>query len=204
LVLSFQVISATISHAEDPSPDKLRKTAMAGRHCVWAKLSAIQASCGIELMLDDCIFELNRRCQAPMDAANREDIEHMVLDDAYSPTTGQSENHMCWPKAGASDTINIINEDDVHGPVWSHRYLAASEAASEDYLLDLLCSCTMDGASTPIGGGGSTAKGLGETEKRKPIEGEETHKTGNYGFGQVPEVLSTKEKPDRSITTEQQ
>ncbi len=203
LVLSFQVISATISHAEDPSPDKLRKTAMAGRHCVWAKLSAIQASCGIELMLDDCIFELNRRCQAPMDAANREDIEHMVLDEAYSPTTGQSENHMCWPKAGASDTINIINEDDVHGPVWSHRYLAASEAASEDYLLDLLCSCTMDGASTPIGGG-STAKGLGETEKRKPIEGEETHKTGNYGFGQVPEVLSTKEKPDRSITTEQQ
>ncbi|KAH8944415.1 hypothetical protein BDL97_13G109000 [Sphagnum fallax] len=196
-----QVISATISHAEDPSPDELRKTAMAGRHCVWAKLSAIQASCGIELMFDDCIFELNRRCQAPMDA-NREDIEHMVPDEAYSPTTGQSENHMCWPKA-ASDTINIMNEDDVHGPVWSHRYLAASEAASEDYLLDLLCSCTMDGASTPIGGS-STAKGVGETEKRKSVEGEETHKTGNYGFGQVPEVLSTKEKPDRSITTEQQ
>jgi hypothetical protein len=61
----------------------------------------------------------------------------------------------------------------------------------------------MDGASTPIGGG-STAKGVGETEKRKSIEGEETHKTGNYGFGEVPEVLSTKEKPGRSITTEQQ
>ncbi|CAK9864534.1 unnamed protein product [Sphagnum jensenii] len=194
-----QVISATVSHAEGPSPDELRKTAMAGRHCVWAKLSAIQASCGIELMLDDCIFELNRRIQAPMDA-NRED-EHMVLDEAYSPTTGQSEIHMGWPKA-ATDTINTINEDDMHEHVWGHRYLAASEAASEDYLLDLLCSCTMDGASTPIGGS-STVKGVGEIEKRKSIEGEETHKTGNYGFGQVPEVLSTKEKPDRRITAEQ-
>ncbi|CAK9262027.1 unnamed protein product [Sphagnum jensenii] len=194
-----QVISATVSHAEGPSPDELRKTAMAGRHCVWAKLSAIQASCGIELMLDDCIFELNRRIQAPMDA-NRED-EHMVPDEAYSPTTGQSEIHMGWPKA-ATDTINTINEDDMHEHVWSHRYLAASEAASEDYLLDLLCSCTMDGASTPIGGS-STVKGVGEIEKRKSIEGEETHKTGNYGFGQVPEVLSTKEKPDRRITAEQ-
>ncbi len=199
LVLSCQVISATASHAEGPSPDELRKTAMAGRHCVWAKLSAIQASCGIELMLDDCIFELNRRLQAPMDA-NRED-EHMVLGEAYSPTTGQSEIHMGWPKA-ATDTINTINEDDMHEHVWSHRYLAASEAASEDYLLDLLCSCTMDGASTPIGGS-STVKGVGEIEKRKSIEGEETHKTGNYGFGQVPEVLSTKEKPDRRITAEQ-
>jgi len=194
-----QVISATVSHAEGPSPDELRKTAMAGRHCVWAKLSAIQASCGIELMLDDCIFELNRRSQAPMDA-NRED-EHMVLDEAYSPTTGQSEIHMGWPKA-ATDTINTINEDDMHEHVWSHRYLAGSEAASEDYLLDLLCSCTMDGASTPIGGS-STVKGMGEIEKRKSFEGEETHKTGNYGFGQLPEVLSTKEKPDRRITAEQ-
>jgi TAG lipase/steryl ester hydrolase/phospholipase A2/LPA acyltransferase len=34
---------------------------MQGRRCTWAKLSAIQANCGIELMLDECVSELNRR-----------------------------------------------------------------------------------------------------------------------------------------------
>ncbi len=39
----------------------LRKAVMQGRRCTWAKLSAIQANCGIELMLDECVSELNRR-----------------------------------------------------------------------------------------------------------------------------------------------
>lgn len=37
---------------------------MQGRRSTWAKLSAIQANCGIELMLDECVSELNRRRKA--------------------------------------------------------------------------------------------------------------------------------------------
>ncbi|KAG0583013.1 hypothetical protein KC19_3G102400 [Ceratodon purpureus] len=45
----------------NPSPTELRKAVMQGRRATWAKLSAIQANCGIELMLDECVTELNRR-----------------------------------------------------------------------------------------------------------------------------------------------
>ncbi|CAK9873240.1 unnamed protein product [Sphagnum jensenii] len=45
----------------NPTPTDLRKAVMQGRRCTWAKLSAIQANCGIELMLDECVSELNCR-----------------------------------------------------------------------------------------------------------------------------------------------
>lgn len=48
----------------NPTPIDLRKAVMQGRRCTWAKLSAIQANCGIELMLDECVSELNRRRKA--------------------------------------------------------------------------------------------------------------------------------------------
>jgi hypothetical protein len=45
----------------NPTSTDLRKAVMQGRRATWAKLSAIQANCGIELMLDECVSELNRR-----------------------------------------------------------------------------------------------------------------------------------------------
>lgn len=48
----------------NPTPTDLRKAVMQGRRSTWAKLSAIQANCGIELMLDECVSELNRRRKA--------------------------------------------------------------------------------------------------------------------------------------------
>lgn len=49
---------------QNPTPSELRKAVMQGRRCTWAKLSAIQANCGIELMLDECVSELHRRRKA--------------------------------------------------------------------------------------------------------------------------------------------
>ncbi|KAH7430251.1 hypothetical protein KP509_09G090200 [Ceratopteris richardii] len=44
-------------------PSELRKSVLQGRRCTWAKLSAIQANCGIELMLDECMIVLNQQRQ---------------------------------------------------------------------------------------------------------------------------------------------
>eukprot|EP00250_Pteridium_aquilinum_P024362 c28971_g1_i1 orf=67-2187(+) len=46
---------------QNPTPAELRKSVMQGRRCTWAKLSAIQANCGIELMLDECVIVLNQQ-----------------------------------------------------------------------------------------------------------------------------------------------
>lgn len=46
---------------QNPTPTELHKAVMQGRRCTWAKLSAIQANCGIELMLDECVIELNHQ-----------------------------------------------------------------------------------------------------------------------------------------------
>ncbi|KAH7300351.1 hypothetical protein KP509_24G057900 [Ceratopteris richardii] len=46
---------------QNPTPLELQKAVNQGRRCTWEKLSAINANCGIELMLDQCVSELNRR-----------------------------------------------------------------------------------------------------------------------------------------------
>lgn len=46
---------------QNPNPLELQKAVNQGRRCTWEKLSAINANCGIELMLDECVSELNRR-----------------------------------------------------------------------------------------------------------------------------------------------
>ncbi|MCO5600954.1 hypothetical protein L7F22_055071 [Adiantum nelumboides] len=46
---------------QNPTPLELQKAVNQGRRCTWEKLSAINANCGIELMLDECVSELNRR-----------------------------------------------------------------------------------------------------------------------------------------------
>eukprot|EP00897_Mesotaenium_endlicherianum_P003470 jgi/Mesen1/3150/ME000184S02218 len=52
------VMPATIAQfariIQNPTPTELRKAVMQGRRSTWAKLSAISANCGIELMLDEC------------------------------------------------------------------------------------------------------------------------------------------------------
>ncbi|KAL2629364.1 hypothetical protein R1flu_014050 [Riccia fluitans] len=53
---------------QNPTASELRKANMQGRRCTWQKLSAIQANCGIELMLDECVSELNRRRKAQLAA----------------------------------------------------------------------------------------------------------------------------------------
>ncbi|GBG86370.1 hypothetical protein CBR_g41365 [Chara braunii] len=45
----------------NPSNEELGMAIMQGIRGTWEKLSAIQANCGIELMLDECVSELNRR-----------------------------------------------------------------------------------------------------------------------------------------------
>lgn len=61
------VMPATIAQfaklIQNPTPSELRKAVMQGRRCTWAKLSAIQANCGIELMLDECVNVLNQQRQ---------------------------------------------------------------------------------------------------------------------------------------------
>ena len=46
---------------QNPNAAELQKSVNQGRRCTWEKLSAINANCGIELMLDECVSELNRR-----------------------------------------------------------------------------------------------------------------------------------------------
>ncbi|MCO5566297.1 hypothetical protein L7F22_019973 [Adiantum nelumboides] len=61
------VMSATLAQFTklivNPTPVELRKSVMQGRRSTWAKLSAIQANCGIELMLDECVIVLNQQRQ---------------------------------------------------------------------------------------------------------------------------------------------
>ncbi|KAG6552791.1 hypothetical protein Mapa_005739 [Marchantia paleacea] len=64
---------------QNPTPSELRKAVMQGRRCTWAKLSAIQANCGIELMLDECVSELNRRRKAQKDAQRAQHASNAAL-----------------------------------------------------------------------------------------------------------------------------
>ena len=131
----------------DPSPDYLRQTAMAGRRCTWAKLSAIQASCAIELMLDEIISSLTRFKHRDLSCTSRED-NYPSLDDPVSPRSnhsGQFKNG-CW----ATTTImpQLWAEDDPqardYGPPQeqSRGYYATSDSGTDDYLLDHLCLST--------------------------------------------------------------
>ncbi|XP_042512059.1 triacylglycerol lipase SDP1-like [Macadamia integrifolia] len=44
---------------QNPSYLELQNAANQGRRCIWEKLSAIKANCGIELALDECVAILN-------------------------------------------------------------------------------------------------------------------------------------------------
>lgn len=142
-----QAISICRAQNIDPSPDYLRQTAMAGRRCTWAKLSAIQASCAIELMLDEIISSLSRFKHRDQSCTSRED-NYPSLDDPVSPRS----NHSGQFKNGCWTTTTIMPqswaEDDLQGrdygppQVQSHGYYATSQSGSDDYLLDHLCLCT--------------------------------------------------------------
>lgn len=141
-----QVISMSSIQNDDPSPDDLRKAAMAGRRCTWAKLSAIQASCSIEFKLDEYINELQRR---ERHALHLEE-DYRLLNDLASPRgTRQSEVDIGSSRPNLSTTQSSQGDADpcANGefPLDLHQipgYGTPSEAGTEDYLLDHLCSCT--------------------------------------------------------------
>ena len=74
-----QAISIFRAQNNDPAPNYLRQTAMTGRKCTWAKLSAIQASCSIELMLDEIISSLSRFKHRDLSCTSREDNYPSIL-----------------------------------------------------------------------------------------------------------------------------
>lgn len=114
---------------DDHSPNELRKAAMAGRRCTWAKLSAIHASCGIELMLDEYINELHRQERHAL---------HREEDDGHDPGAHQSselEPGTATTTPGDGDSELPLEQQITPG------YGTPSEAETEDYLLDHLCSC---------------------------------------------------------------
>ena len=119
---------------------------MAGRRCTWAKLSAIHASCGIELMLDDYINELHRRVRH---ALHREEDYHPVNDLASLKGTRQSElnigrlsrDNLNAAESSQGDYSSNI-KDELPLEHLTPGYCTPSEAETEDYLLDHLCSCT--------------------------------------------------------------
>ncbi len=74
------IAKVMVSHWDEPSPDELRRLAMDACHRTWAKLSAIQASCGVELMIDECVLELNHQCSTENNAATQ-DNNHFPRDN---------------------------------------------------------------------------------------------------------------------------
>lgn len=57
------VVPATLTQylklIQNPTHVELQKATILGRRCIWEKLSAIKANCGIELALDECVAILN-------------------------------------------------------------------------------------------------------------------------------------------------
>ncbi|KAG0608291.1 hypothetical protein M758_8G094600 [Ceratodon purpureus] len=139
-----QAISISTTQNDDPSPNELRKAAMAGRRCTWAKLSAIHASCGIELMLDEYINELHRR---ERHAQHREEDYHRLNDLNSIKGTRQSELDIGrltratvnTAQSSQGDYTSNANDELEHS---TPGHCTPSEAGTEDYLLDHLCSCT--------------------------------------------------------------
>ena len=78
----------------NPSPTELRKAVLQGRRATWSKLSAIQANCGIEVTLDGCVSELNRRRKLAL-----------AREEAGGVGVGSAESHpgIVWPGRAPGD-----------------------------------------------------------------------------------------------------
>ncbi|CAM6099233.1 unnamed protein product [Calypogeia fissa] len=87
---------------QNPSPSELRKAVMQGRRCTWAKLSAIQANCGIELMLDECVSELHRRRKAQKEAEQLREGKRMPRQN----TTKRIPSWNCLAHVGSWGSLD--------------------------------------------------------------------------------------------------
>lgn len=99
----------------NPTPTDLRKAVMQGRRRTWAKLSAIQANCGIELMLDECVSELNRRRKA------LREIERSSALQSHGGNMGRrripSWNHLARENSfGSLDDAENMDGGQLGGP----------------------------------------------------------------------------------------
>ena len=91
----------------NPTPTDLRKAVMQGRRATWAKLSAIQANCGIELMLDECVSELNRR---------RKVLREMERSSAIQSHGGNIGRRRIpsWNHLARENSCGSLDEADLH------------------------------------------------------------------------------------------
>ncbi|KAJ7559305.1 hypothetical protein O6H91_04G078800 [Diphasiastrum complanatum] len=99
---------------QNPTPSELRKAVMQGRRCTWEKLSAIQANCGIELMLDECVAELNRRRKAQKEAEK----------NAAHPTTilgrvSATKRIPSWNCIARENSWGSLDDDSIDGSLQS-------------------------------------------------------------------------------------
>ncbi|KAL3687933.1 hypothetical protein R1sor_014242 [Riccia sorocarpa] len=103
---------------QNPTPSDLRKAVMQGRRSTWAKLSAIQANCGIELMLDECVSELNRRRKAQKDAQRAAHASNAVFSRT---TTKRIPSWNCLAREsswGSLDEDGMMEQGMQQGGPW--------------------------------------------------------------------------------------
>lgn len=92
----------------NPTPTDIRKAVMQGRRVTWAKLSAIQANCGIELMLDECVSELNRRRKA------LREIERSSAIQSHGGNMGR-RRIPSWNHLARENSCGSLDEADIEG-----------------------------------------------------------------------------------------
>ncbi|XP_024522797.1 triacylglycerol lipase SDP1 isoform X1 [Selaginella moellendorffii] len=96
---------------QNPTPSELRKAVMQGRRCTWEKLSAIEANCGIELMLDECVAELSRRRKAQRDAERNSAHAPGVFSSRFSAT----KRIPSWNCLARESSWGSLDEDSIEG-----------------------------------------------------------------------------------------
>lgn len=108
----------------NPTPPELRKAVMQGRRCTWAKLSAIQANCGIELMLDECVSELNRRRKLAKEAERHGDNSksgRFTLGTKRIPSWNCMARESSWGSLDEDGMQDAIQNGPWAGPMYAYR-----------------------------------------------------------------------------------
>ncbi|XP_043692340.1 triacylglycerol lipase SDP1-like [Telopea speciosissima] len=101
---------------QNPSYVELQKAANQGMRCIWEKLSAIKANCGIELALDECVVILNHMRRLKR-SAERAAASHGL---ASTVKFNGSKRIPSWNCIARENSTGSLDEDTLSDGVGGH------------------------------------------------------------------------------------
>ncbi|XP_057982646.1 triacylglycerol lipase SDP1-like [Malania oleifera] len=93
---------------QNPTHVELQKASNQGRRCIWEKLSAIKANCGIELALDECVAILNHMRRLKRSAERAAASSHGL---ASSVKFSASRRIPSWNCIARENSTGSLEED---------------------------------------------------------------------------------------------